>query len=174
MIGEVIIYAGTDTPTGYLPCDGQTYNPSDIQYADLYSKIGTTYGGDGSTTFAVPDLRGRVAVGFGQGTGLSNRTLGQSNGVESVILDVTQMPAHNHAVNAVNAEGNANGPDNQFLSRGKFNRSTLLYEDSMYQSLSGSVTTVELNEGTVSAKGGGLPHNNMQPFTVLKYFIRYQ
>ncbi len=107
-IGEVRMFAGDQEPHGWAFCDGRLLP---IQYfADLYGVIGTTYGGDGVNNFAVPDLRGRIPVGKGQGPGLANRSLGQQVGAETVNLTVANLPAHNHAVQASSAAGNQTNP----------------------------------------------------------------
>src|SRR6478672_10112699 len=93
-LAEIIMFAGNFAPRGWAFCQGQIL--SIAQNTALFSLLGTTYGGNGQTTFALPDLRGRVPVGTGQGPGLSNYDLGQVSGSESVTLTVSQMPAHNH------------------------------------------------------------------------------
>ncbi|BAY23704.1 phage tail collar domain-conataing protein [Calothrix sp. NIES-2100] len=95
--GMMVEYAGNLAPTGWLLCDGTEYQIN--SYPALYAAIGANYGGNGTTTFRVPDRRGRVGVGAGQGTGLTNRTVGQTGGQETVILNVSQIPSHNHGVN---------------------------------------------------------------------------
>lgn len=93
-IGEIKMFAGNFAPRGWAFCHGQLLPIA--QNAALFSLLGTTYGGNGTTDFALPDLRGRVPVGFGQGPGLTNRSLGQASGAESVTLQVSQLPAHDH------------------------------------------------------------------------------
>jgi hypothetical protein len=94
LVGQVLIFAGGDLPEGWLLCDGQTLNVAD--YGRLFAVLGTTYGGDGVTTFAVPDLRGRAPIHTGQGQGLSLRVLGDTGGAESVALTTGQLPIHKH------------------------------------------------------------------------------
>src|SRR5687767_11620624 len=95
-IGTVVLFAGNFAPRGWAFCAGQIL--SIAQNTALFSILGTTYGGNGQTTFALPDLRGRVPMGTGQGPGLQNYVLGEAVGVEHVTLNTTQMPAHNHLV----------------------------------------------------------------------------
>ncbi|MBD2168073.1 tail fiber protein [Calothrix membranacea FACHB-236] len=95
--GMMVEYGGNTAPSGWLLCNGAEYQIN--SYPALYAAIGTAFGGNGSTTFRVPDRRGRVGLGAGQGTGLTNRTLGQSGGQETVTLNVSQIPSHNHGVN---------------------------------------------------------------------------
>src|SRR5207302_11385946 len=97
--GGVFLWSTSTAPTGFLLCDGSAV--SRTTYTALFAVIGTTYGsGDGSTTFNVPDLRGRVAVGAGQGTGLTNRVLGAMSGEENHVLTIAEMPAHTHTIGA--------------------------------------------------------------------------
>lgn len=95
--GMMVEYGGNTAPSGWLLCNGAEYQIN--SYPALYAAIGTAFGGNGTTTFRVPDRRGRVGVGAGQGTGLTNRTLGQSGGQETVTLNVSQIPSHNHGIN---------------------------------------------------------------------------
>src|ERR1700761_4579341 len=96
-LGQIMIFGGNFTPYGWAFCQGQLLNIS--QYSALYALLGTMYGGNGSTTFGLPDLRSRVAIGFGQGPGLSNYVQGQLGGMETVTLNINQMPSHNHTFN---------------------------------------------------------------------------
>lgn len=99
ILGMIILWSSNRVPVGWFPCDGR---PLPIQqYAALYSIIGSIYGGDGKTTFNLPDLRSRIPIGMGQGTGLSLYAIGQKGGVESVALSTAQIPAHTHAATAV-------------------------------------------------------------------------
>ena len=94
MLGMIILWSSPKIPMGWLPCDGSQLNIS--QYQALYAVLGVSFGGDGQTYFKLPDLRSRIPVGIGQGTNLSNYTLGQQGGVETVALTLAQMAAHNH------------------------------------------------------------------------------
>lgn len=102
-IGQIIMFAGNFAPRGWAFCQGQLLSISQNQA--LFSIIGTTYGGDGRTTFGLPDLRGRSAIGAGTGPGLSERRLGARMGVETVTLNVTQMPSHSHIATATASTG---------------------------------------------------------------------
>ena len=116
MLAVIKLFAGNFAPRGYAFCQGQIL--SIAQNTALFSLLGTTYGGNGQTTFALPDLRGRVPVGQGQGPGLSNYTLGEVTGVESETLTTGQMPMHNHTFSLLANEGdpNAKVPLNNFFS----------------------------------------------------------
>jgi microcystin-dependent protein len=146
-------------PRGWALCDGQLLPIS--QNTALFSILGTTYGGDGRTTFALPDLRGRVPVHQGQGPGLSSYDLGQSAGSENVTLSTSQMPSHNHLVNVDTGDnGTTSHPNNQYLaSSGGV---------SIYNSVTDSST---LNPGTVQAAGGSQPHSNLQPYLCIDFII---
>lgn len=150
-IGEIRWFAFNNIiPAGWQLCDGTLLNIA--VYPALHSLIGTTYGGDGFITFAVPDLRGRAQIGFGQGSGLSNRPLGQSAGTETETLTVNQIPSHDHPIPINNsAEANTVFPSGNVPA---------VSFSSVYN------TTSNTNNSTGNT-GGGMSHNNMQPFLVL-------
>jgi microcystin-dependent protein len=114
-IGQIMLFGGNFAPVGWALCNGQLM--SIAQNTALFPILGTTYGGNGTTTFALPDLRGRAAVGFGQGPGLSNYDLGQSTGSEMVTLTVAQIPAHSHPVAANAAAANVQSPSGADLAQ---------------------------------------------------------
>ncbi len=149
------MFGGNFAPRNWALCDGQLLPISQNQA--LFSILGTTYGGDGRTTFALPDLRSRVAVHEGQGPGLSNRSLGQKNGTETSTMSVNQMPSHNHNIKA-KEEGNTDDPNGSFIAGSG-------------QLTFGSSSDVNLNQGTVENKGGNQAQNNMKPYTVVNYII---
>jgi microcystin-dependent protein len=122
--------------------------------------IGTTYGGDGQTTFALPDLRGRVPIHTGQGPGLSNYVIGQTGGVESVTLNVQQLPQHAHVVGpaASSGEQTSSRPDNNFPAVGGY-----------YAASTNS--TSPMGAPTLAAVGGNQPHNNIQPVLGVNFII---
>ena len=152
-VGAVFAYGSSDAPSGWLSCLGQEVYRND--YPELFAVIGTTYGaGNGTTTFNLPDLAGRVVVGQGSGTGLTARSMGAEGGAETHTLTASEMPSHTHTVqNTVQISG--------------FNTLTESDNSSNELDLVNSQTT------TSSSAGDGDAHNNMQPFTVLNYIIRY-
>lgn len=158
-IGEIFMGGYNFAPRGYATCQGQIL--SIAQNTALFSLLGTTYGGNGQTTFALPDLRGRVPMGEGQGPGLSSRTLGETAGSESVTLLQNQMPAHNHLMNAVSEPGDLSTPQGAYLA----NTGAL---DKEYKTTG---TVVNMNTNMVAAAGGSQPHNNIQPYLVLNIYI---
>lgn len=156
-IGEIRIFAGNFAPAGWNFCDGAMLPIS--QFQALFALIGTTYGGDGQQTFALPDLRGRVPVHQGQGPGLSNRVIGESGGTESVTLTVAQIPAHNHSLRATSA-----------LSSGAAGAGGVLAATAVNMYGTAAPATPMATQA-VGAQGGSQPHNNMAPFLGINYII---
>jgi microcystin-dependent protein len=134
------------------------------QETALYALIGTTYGGDGVNTFGVPDLRGRVPIGMGQGPGLSNYAQGQVSGTENTTLGVGNLPSHNHALNAKTGVGNQGSPTNHLLAASD-------QRNSQYTSVSADTT---LAANTIGSAGSGLSFNNVQPYLATNYCISTQ
>lgn len=158
-IGEIRMFAGNFEPRGWAFCDGRIL--SIAQNTALFSILGTTYGGDGRTTFALPDFRSRVAVGVGQGPGLSQVILGEKAGAETVTLNVNQMPSHSHTVNAVSSEGNQNSPTGNLPADTK----TL---DKEYSNANANTT---MKVSMINPAGGNQPFSVQQPFTGMNYII---
>ncbi|NOT62859.1 MAG: phage tail protein [Acidobacteria bacterium] len=155
-IGQIITVGFNFAPRGYALCNGQIM--SIAQNSALFSLLGTMYGGDGIQTFGLPDLRGRVALHFGQGPGLSNYTQGERAGEENHTLIVGEIPAHNHLVNANTANGTIKSPANNYLA-----------QDSSSPYLNTANTT--MNPGVIAPTGGNQPHNNRQPYLVINFCI---
>lgn len=148
-------------PRGWSFCDGQIL--SIAQHSALFALIGTTYGGDGITTFALPDLRGRVALHQGHGPGLSARSIGETGGSQNVTLTASQMPTHNHLVMANGTAGTTFTPANNYLAADSGNT------DAIYSTTLSNPATMATN--MVGAAGGNQPHNNMQPYLVINWCI---
>lgn len=146
--GTVAAFAGTTMPAGWLPCDGSTVSPT--LYPSLFQAIGTHYGGDGASTFVLPDLRGRTLVGVGQGTGLTTRALGATGGEEQHQLTVAEMPAHTHREQGTNRLDVATGGG--------------IHVQDVDNATFAPITT--------AATGGGQPYNVMPPFFALSYIIK--
>ena len=161
-VAEIRIFPFNFAPKGWAFCDGQLLPLS--QNTALFSLLGTTYGGDGRTTFALPDLRGRVPVGQGQGPGLSNYDLGEVSGTENTTLLASNLPQHNHPLVATSEAGSTSDPTGAFLG----NTGAL---DREYNT---SGTHVQMNPAAIGLSGNSLPFNNMQPFLVLNYIIAAQ
>lgn len=158
-IASIILFGGNFAPRGWAFCQGQLLPIA--QYSALFTILGTTYGGDGQTTFALPDLRGRVPIHPGQGPGLSNRSLGERGGSETITLNVSQMPAHNHTLNAVTETGTVGAPAGASLAA----TGAL---DPEYR-IGG--TGVGMAASSIGVAGGSQPHTNMQPYLALNYII---
>jgi len=164
-VAEIRMFACNFAPTGWAFCNGQLLPIS--QNTALFSLLGTMYGGDGKSTFALPDMQGNVPVGQGQGAGLSSYFIGQEAGSQFVTLIQTEIPAHNHQVRAQNidpAEVNAPSPT---VVLGQSNNGNA------YAPRSGN-TVVNMNFQEIGIAGGSLPHNNMMPYLVVNFCIAMQ
>lgn len=182
-VGGVMQYAGTSAPTGWFICNGAAV--SRTTYADLFAVIGTLFGvGDGSTTFNIPDARGRVAVGVGSGSGLTTRALAATGGEENHLLSSAEMPSHTHTQNAhthgVTDPGHTHGLSTSVsLSSGSGGAGGIInFSDQTVTSLSvnSATTGISIQNATATNNntGGGGSHNNMQPFIGFNYIIRHQ
>jgi len=153
-VGEIRMFAGNFNPNGWMLCEGQLLPIS--EYETLFNLIGTSYGGDGQSTFALPDLRGRVPLHFGNGF-----TLAETGGVEEVTLTVQQIPSHNHPYIASTAAANSNSAANQVLAQST--QRAVYYEAS---------TTTNLAPNSISPPvGGSQPHTNFQPYLCINFII---
>jgi microcystin-dependent protein len=159
-IGQMMPFGGNFAIRGWSTCAGQLLAIS--SYSALFSILGTTYGGDGISTFGLPDLRGRVAIGDGQGPGLSNYNLGQKGGSESVTLTTSQLPSHNHSFNAINGASPEGNPANSCLTSGNNPR------------FSTETPTQVMNSGVISHTGDSQSHTNIQPYQVITFLIALQ
>jgi len=157
-LGSLLLAPFNFAPAGWALCNGQLLKIA--QYTALFELIGNTYGGDGVTTFALPDLRGRVPIAAGQGPGLQNYALGQSSGAEHATLGVNQLPSHNHAVNTVSSAATSPKPANEYLASST--------SGSVYSS---SHPDSKLNANAVSHVGGGQPVDVRQPYLTLNWII---
>jgi microcystin-dependent protein len=154
-IGEIQFVGFNFAPRGWAQCDGQLLAVS--SHTALFSILGTTYGGDGRTTFALPDMRGRIPVHAGRGYGLQTRRLGERGGTETNVLTVNQIPAHTHTLNARSSTAQETLPTVNRLARTRSNLRT-------YESVSASnPANVQLEPESVGTAGNGEPINNMHP-----------
>jgi microcystin-dependent protein len=160
-VAEIRIFPFNFAPTGWAFCDGQLLPIS--QNTALFSLVGTTYGGDGQSTFALPNLQGCVPLHQGQGPGLSLYSLGQQDGVETVTLLTSEMPAHTHQLRGQSALGDSPGPKATTVL-GRFT--------SGYQSNTG--TLVPMAPESLPPAGGGQPHNNLMPYLTFNFCIAMQ
>ena len=150
-VGEIRIFGGNFAPVGWMFCDGQLLPIS--EYDTLFNLIGTYYGGDGQSTFGLPDLRGRLPIHMGNGFVLS-----QTGGVEAVTLTANTIPAHNHTVTASSSPSYTSVPNGNYLASGP---------DIYDQGKPGTAVMA----GAISSAGGSQPHSNFQPYLCLEFII---
>lgn len=172
-LGEFRVFPFNFAPKYWAQCNGQLMAISQNQA--LFSLLGTYYGGNGSTNFALPDLRGKVMVGTGTGNGM-NLPIGSIGGTSSVTLNTQQLPQHNHQVQVINAQGSQplNNQDDYLAQIAVFtgNQQSQLYTVNGYVNQVG--TAVAIDPKTIGVNGGGAPHENMQPYSVLNVCIAIQ
>ncbi|GAA6205124.1 MULTISPECIES: tail fiber protein [Thalassotalea] len=194
MLGTMCVFAGNFAPRGYALAQGQLLAIS--QNSALFSILGTTYGGDGRTTFGLPDTRGRSVIGAGNGPGLQNYALGQRGGAETHTLHLIQMPSHNHSatttiendvtvggvadLNAVNGRSSSNVPSGAALGQSP-NRQNIysstapsvpMHADSIALNLTGTVNSTATT--TVNNNGGNLPFSIRAPYIAINWIIALQ
>jgi microcystin-dependent protein len=157
-VGEIRMFAGNFAPAGWMFCEGQLLPISENE--TLFQLIGTTYGGDGQSTFGLPDLRGRTPVHQGSGLGLSSYALAQSGGVEQVTLTTQQIPVHSHPLLATSNIANSSSPTDSIVAQSS--AASLFLED---------VPDVSLAPNAIGPDGGSQPHNNLQPYLAVSYII---
>ena len=160
-VGQIIAVGFNFAPAGWVLCNGQLLSISEYQV--LYALIGTTFGGNGQTTFAVPDLRGRSPLGQGNGAGLPPAVVGQVGGTESVSLTLPQIATHTHLLMASSATGSLAKPASTTVLATQSNAAV-----DIYGAAAGSVT---LAPSAIGSTGGSLPHENRQPFNTVNYII---
>ncbi|TRD14194.1 phage tail protein [Palleronia caenipelagi] len=158
-IAQITLFGGNFAPRGWALCDGQLLAIN--EYQALFSILGTNFGGDGRTTFGLPDLRGRVPMHAGDGPGLSPRRIGQKFGAEQVNLMESQIPAHSHGLNVFNGTADNDRPQGDMLARSTIYSATIQ-------------PTAELNSASISSAGGSQAHENIQPSLCINYIIALQ
>jgi microcystin-dependent protein len=168
-VAEIRIFAGNFAPTGWALCNGQLMPIS--QNTALFSLLGTFYGGDGKSTFALPNLQGSAPLQQGEGPGLTLRFQGDTGGAQAVTLIQSEMPAHSHGVQGVNSSGNANTPANNAWASAHGGKTPFKIYSPSGQQPGSNVTMSPLS---ISASGGSLPHNNMPPYLGLNFIIALQ
>lgn len=152
-VGEIRMFGGNFAPAGWMFCEGQLLPITENE--TLFQLIGTTYGGDGQSTFALPDLRGRIPVHQGNGF-----VLAETGGVEEVTLTLQQIPAHTHTLQASSANGSSSLPENNVLAKSTSN-----------EPYSVLPANVPLRPGAVAPVGGSQPHTNFQPYLCISFII---
>lgn len=163
-VGQIIRVGFNFPPSGWARCQGQLV-PID-QNPTLFNLIGTTYGGDGQTTFALPDLRGRVALSMGQGPGLSNYVIGQLGGAQTITLTSQQNPQHPHTANVITAPGNSQPNSSTVLANEGPGGITQIYTYAAYDAANQTGLS-----GASIAPTGGQPHENRQPALAITWCI---
>ena len=153
-VGEIRMFAGNFPPVGWMFCDGQLLPISENE--TLFTLIGTTYGGDGESTFALPNLQSRVPIHQGNGF-----ILAETGGVEEVTLTIQQIPSHTHPMIASTADGTQNNPENNVLATTPVGI-TMLFEDP---------PSANMNASAISIVGGSQPHTNLQPYLAINFII---
>lgn len=157
-VGEIRMFGGNFAPAGWMFCQGQTLAISENE--TLFQLIGTTYGGDGQSTFNLPDLQGRLPLHMGQGSGLQNYTLAEKAGVENVTLSTNQIPIHNHGFLASLAAASSTDPSNQVIA-----------QTSQIHMFTQDVTNRQMNPNALTPNGGSQPHENLQPYLCISFII---
>ena len=160
-VGEIRMFGGSFAPAGWMTCSGQTLPISENE--TLFNLIGTTYGGDGQSTFQLPDLQGRLPVHSGTGTGLSNYQLGEKGGVESVTLTTQQIPIHSHTVGGTDS-AQTNTPQNSVFA-------TVTSSQPGVFGYVQSAPATPLVPTMIQGAGGSQPHDNFQPTLCITYII---
>ena len=163
-VGEIRMFAGNFAPRGWAFCDGQLLAVS--QNDALFSLVGTIYGGDGRTTFGLPDLRGRIPIHAGTGPGLSPRNLGSRSGTENVTLTVNNLPSHKHNVRANNFVGDLNGDESiasNHVAAGSVNR--------VYTNAAIGTNNTNFHSSTITNTGGSQSHTNLMPSLCVHFII---
>lgn len=158
-VGEIRMFAGNFAPRGWAFCEGQLL--AIAQNDALFSLFGTIYGGDGRTTFGLPDLRGRVPLHMGQGPGLTNRLIGSRGGVENVTLSTNNLPQHSHALRGSANFGSDTSPAGNVPATGA---GANLYT-------SGAAAEVAMDAAALTATGAGQPHANVMPFLCVHFIV---
>jgi microcystin-dependent protein len=156
-IGEIRMFGGNFAPSGWAFCEGQLMPISENDA--LFNLIGTTYGGDGQNTFALPDLRGRLPMHMGTGPGLSSHTIGEMGGVESVTLTVQQIPNHSHVPQSVSGSGNQSTPQGG------------IWAGAATSHYSSNTPNLPMNNAAVGPAGGSQPHDNLMPYLAVSFII---
>lgn len=164
-IGEVRMFGGNFAPANWAFCNGQSM--SIANNTALYTLIGTTYGGDGQTTFNLPNLQGRLAIGTGQGPGLSNYAIGQIGGSEQVTITAQTLPSHQHTLTASNNPTSSDSPSGNVTGKGTSSPQVA----NIYNTSTSPVAKGNMNAQSVSYSGSSQPHENLMPSQCVSFII---
>ncbi len=168
-IAEIRLMGFNFAPRGWAQCNGQILPIS--QNTALFSLLGTQYGGNGTSTFGLPNLQGNLAGGQGSGPGLTQRFIGEQDGSATVTLLPTQIPTHSHSLQAKNSTASSPSPTGNALAKGAFPNGATNGSIAMYQT---AAPDVQMNAQAVQLQGGNQPHNNLMPYLTLNYCIALQ
>jgi microcystin-dependent protein len=172
-IGQVMLFGGNFAPKGFALCNGQLLPIA--QNTALFSLLGTNYGGDGKSTFALPDLQGRAVVGQGKGPGLSAYTIGETTGTPNVTLTTLELPAHNHSFVALTGGGTGAASTNNLLAQAVPSGTKQQgYSATFYSPIPPGNSSTALSPLAVGMTGGNQPHENMQPYLTITMVIAMQ
>ncbi len=182
-VGQIIAWSNSEIPDGWMRCAGQILPIS--QWSMLFTLLGTVYGGDGRTTFALPDLRGRMPIGAGEGPGLSSRQRGAEEGYEYHTLTTAELPSHSHTseiremrstIPFTVSQSNANevGPKGNYLAVAEQNLYSTDASNDLEETGRTPVKSLTANSQELHPIGGSRMHNNMQPFQVIQFIIAVQ
>ncbi len=162
-VGEIRMFAGSFAPVNWALCDGQLLQPS--QYDALFSLLGTKYGGDGRTTFGLPDLRGRAPIHFGSGPNLSPYNIADRGGVEMAYLSVDSIPSHDHGLRAESDDADSSDPLNRMPAKQSSAANPMIH------SYKTAVPAQAMHPDAIRDSGGSQPHYNMQPYQCVNFII---
>jgi microcystin-dependent protein len=162
-IGEIRLFAGNYAPEGWALCNGQILPIA--QNEVLFTLFGTTYGGDGSTTFALPNLQSRIPVGQGQAPGMQQYALGATGGMDTVTLTTANLPSHTHAMSVVSAVGTATSPQNNYPAQASGNFTYYAPTNAT------GFASVDMDPHMITSEGSGQAHDNCMSTTALTYII---
>ncbi len=169
-VGEIRIFSGNYAPQNWHICDGTLLAITDYQL--LFAVLGTMYGGNGTTNFGLPDLRSRIPIGLGQGTGLTNRVQGQTGGTETVPLVAANLPSHTHAMMASPSNATAQFPGPTVILAAAVNTAGGTNKDVRYVPSTTAVgNKLAMSATSIQASGGTAAHPNIMPTRVLNYII---
>ncbi|MGO4103882.1 phage tail protein [Leifsonia sp. YAF41] len=168
-VAEIRPVAFNFAPPGWALCNGQLLPIS--QNTALFSLLGTYYGGDGRSTFALPNLQGVMPLGQGQGSGLSDRLLGEEGGVAAVSLLQTEIPQHTHILKALNTPGNTSSPAGALWAQPRYGRTT---ENSFAPSPLAPGAAAQMSPSALALTGSNEPHNNLPPYLAINFIIAMQ
>jgi len=168
-IGEIRPWACSYAPMGWAMCQGQIMQI--VQNQALFALIGARYGGNGQTTFALPNLINKIPIHMGNGPGLTPRVIASTGGTTQEALSIAQIPAHNHSINAIDAVSVINDPTNNLIGKASYKTGRDTFYPNCFTTTLPNQPAPTMNQNALTPVGNGLPHDNRQPFLTLNYCI---